>query len=183
MCSSDLSLMQVFRGLIDFIVGVFTGNWERAWNGVLGVFRGIANTIISVFEGMINFIVAGINGIVGGINGALGAISDATGGAIALSVPTVPGVSLPRLADGGTVFPSRGGSIVNVAEAGRPERIEPLDENGLSNRDKALIDFLSGGAGAGITIQINQLPGEDMEELAERVSRILAFRMRRGSLT
>jgi hypothetical protein len=51
------------------------------------------------------------------------------------------------MANGGTVFPSRGGSIVQVAEAGRAERIEPLDENGISARDKAIIDYLSNGGG------------------------------------
>jgi hypothetical protein len=37
---------------------------------------------------------------------------------------------IPRMAEGGIVMPSRGGSIVNVAEAGQPEAIIPLDRLG-----------------------------------------------------
>jgi hypothetical protein len=38
--------------------------------------------------------------------------------------------NIPRMATGGIVMPSRGGSIVNVAEAGQPEAIIPLDRLG-----------------------------------------------------
>lgn len=86
------------------------------------------------------------------------------------------------MAKGGTVFPSKDGSIVRVAEAGKPERVEPLDPNGLSDRDKAMIEYLSGGAGGGITINVYQLPGEDVQALAERISRLLSFDMRRGGI-
>jgi methyl-accepting chemotaxis protein len=38
--------------------------------------------------------------------------------------------NIPQMAEGGIVMPSRGGSIVNVAEAGQPEAIIPLDRLG-----------------------------------------------------
>lgn len=86
---------------------------------------------------------------------------------------------LPKLAMGGVVYPSVGGSIVNVAEAGRPERIEPLDPNGLSKRDLAMIKELSGGPGINVTV--NPSAGMDERELAEIVSRRIAFEIRKGS--
>lgn len=87
----------------------------------------------------------------------------------------------PRMAKGGTVFPSMGGTVVNVAEAGRPERIEPLDPNGLSQRDKAMIKMLSPGAG-GINITVNPSPGMDEKELAAIVSRRIGFEIKRGTI-
>jgi phage-related protein len=84
-----------------------------------------------------------------------------------------------NMALGGTVYPSEGGTIVRVAEAGRPERIEPLDANGLSNRDMALIQQLSGGGGA--TINVYPSAGMDERELAELVSRRIAFEVRKGA--
>lgn len=87
----------------------------------------------------------------------------------------------PQMAKGGTVFPSMGGTVVNVAEAGRPERIEPLDPNGLSQRDKAMIKMLAPGAG-GINITVNPSPGMDEKELAAIVSRRLGFEIRRGTI-
>jgi hypothetical protein len=83
------------------------------------------------------------------------------------------------MALGGTVYPSPGGSIIKVAEAGRPERIEPLDPNGLSERDKALISTLAGPAGT--TINVYPSAGMDERELAEIVSRKLAFEIRKGA--
>lgn len=86
----------------------------------------------------------------------------------------------PRMADGGTVYPSRNGTLVTVAEAGRPERIEPLDSMGLSDRDRAIIKELSGGSG--ISITVNPSPGMNEKELAAAVSRRLAFEMRKGTI-
>jgi phage-related protein len=84
----------------------------------------------------------------------------------------------PKLALGATVYPSSGGTMVTVAEAGRPERIEPLDPNGLSKRDMALIQQLSGG---GATINVYPSAGMDERELSELVSRRIAFEVRKGS--
>lgn len=84
------------------------------------------------------------------------------------------------MAKGGTVFPSMGGTLVTVAEAGRPERIEPLDPDGLSNRDRALIKELSGN-GPSMNITVNPAPGMDERELAELVSRRIAFEIRKGA--
>jgi hypothetical protein len=74
-----------------------------------------------------------------------------------------------------------GGSLVNVAEAGQAERIEPLDENGLSKRDKALILALSGSSSGGATINVYPSAGMDERELANMVSRKLAFEIRKGA--
>lgn len=49
-------VMDVLSGLIDFIVGVFTGDWEKAWNGVKNIFGAIWETIKSVVKVAINFI-------------------------------------------------------------------------------------------------------------------------------
>ena len=47
---------QLFSGLIDFIVGVFTGNWDKAWNGIKEVFSGVWTAIKGFFEGIWNSI-------------------------------------------------------------------------------------------------------------------------------
>lgn len=86
----------------------------------------------------------------------------------------------PKLAMGGTVYPSSGGTLVTVAEAGRPERIEPLNPNGLSNRDIAIMQQMGGGGGINITV--NPSPGMNEKELAAAVSRTLAFEMRKGTI-
>jgi hypothetical protein len=85
---------------------------------------------------------------------------------------------------GATVYPRRGGVMMQVAEAGQPERIEPLDPNGISERDKAIINQLAmaagAGSGTGVQITVNAAPGMDEREIANIVSRKLAFQLRKG---
>lgn len=38
------------QGLIDFILGVFTGNWEQAWEGIKTMFTGILEGIRATFK-------------------------------------------------------------------------------------------------------------------------------------
>lgn len=90
--------------------------------------------------------------------------------------------NIPPLAQGGIVRPTPGGTLARIGEAGRPERIEPLDEDGLSKRDRAIIDMLSGGQGSGATINVYPSEGMDESELASLVSRQIAFQMRRGGI-
>lgn len=87
------ALMQVFGGLIDFISGVFSGNWEQAWNGIVNMFKGIFNLIPSFVESVINGAIDLINGILKGIN----SVSKYVG----LEIGLIPHVSLPRFAAGG----------------------------------------------------------------------------------
>lgn len=89
-------VMDVFGGLIDFITGVFSGNWEQAWNGIVDMFKGIFNLIPTIVEGIINDAIAAINGIIWGINQLTGAIGIP-------AIPEIPNVSLPRFHTGGIV--------------------------------------------------------------------------------
>jgi hypothetical protein len=68
-----------------------------------------------------------------------------------------------------------------IGEAGKAERVEPLDADGLSKRDKAMIDFMSGGSRGGTTINVYPSAGMDERQLAELVSRKLAQTMRKGA--
>lgn len=169
-------LVDKFKMVADFLGDLFNdpiGTLKNLWVSLMNFF-------IAKAEGFINMFVDGMNGL---INGAVGWLADLAGAA-GLDVPMniIPKVKLgriPALADGAVAYPSPGGTLVQVAEAGRPERIEPLDPNGLSDRDKALIAEMSGG---GATINVYPSPGMDERELAEMVSRRIATEIRRGSV-
>lgn len=62
------NLQQIFQGVIDFIGGVFTGDWSRVWEGVKSIFSGICDAIGNIFKRPINFIIDGINGFIRGLN-------------------------------------------------------------------------------------------------------------------
>lgn len=99
---------RIFTGFIDFITGIFTGDWERAWNGVVNIFGGI-------FDGIAAMAKAPFNGMIGLINAFLGGLNN-------IKIPKwVPGVggksfsisTLPYLADGGHIL--NGQAIVGEA--------------------------------------------------------------------
>jgi hypothetical protein len=76
-------------------------------------------------------------------------------------------------------MPTAGGTLAVIGEAGQSERVEPLDANGLSKRDKALISFMGG---TGTTINVYPSEGMNEQELAKKVSRELAYQLRRGAV-
>lgn len=59
---------RVFTGFIDFITGIFTGNWEQAWNGVVNIFGGIFDGIVAMAKAPLNLLIGLINGVIGGLN-------------------------------------------------------------------------------------------------------------------
>lgn len=58
-----------FGGLIDFITGVFTGNWSQAWQGVQDIFKGIFEALGGLVKTPINAVISLINKAISGING------------------------------------------------------------------------------------------------------------------
>lgn len=114
------SLKIMFGGLIDFIVGVFTGNWQKAWQGVQNIFRGIFDGLTNIAKKPLNAIIKAINSMIGGLN--------------KIKLPDwVPGLGgkginipeIPMLAKGGIVDSP---TIAMVGEAGR-EAVMPLENN------------------------------------------------------
>lgn len=67
------AVLEILGGLIDFVVGVFTGDWERAWDGIVGIFEGIGEALI----GVINGIIAAINGLISGVCAGINTVINA----------------------------------------------------------------------------------------------------------
>ncbi|HFD8355320.1 TPA: phage tail tape measure protein [Enterococcus faecium] len=99
---------RVFNGFIDFITGVFTGNWSKAWDGVVNIFGGI-------FDGIVALAKAPINGLIGLINDFIGLANKIK---VPKGVPIVGGKGIhfdkiPYLAQGGHLI--NGQAIVGEA--------------------------------------------------------------------
>ena len=43
-------IITTLRGVIDFIVGIFTGDWKKAWEGLKTILKGVLDTIVSIFK-------------------------------------------------------------------------------------------------------------------------------------
>ena len=141
----------------------------------------IASAARNMWDGIKDAFKSAINWIINGWNKLQFKIPGFKLGPIKFDGFTLGLPPITPLARGGTVMPSAGGTLATIGEAGRPERVEPLDPDGLSKRDKAMIQMLSNKAGSGINITINPSAGMDERELASIVSRQIAFQLRKGA--
>lgn len=111
-------IMTALRGVIQFVTGVFTGDWKRAWDGVKTIFKGVwdtlsavirtpINAMLAVFENFTNRIVDGINSLIRRFNSISWNVPEWVpgigGNRLGFNIPQVARVSLPRLAQGGWV--------------------------------------------------------------------------------
>lgn len=99
---------RIFNGFLDFITGVFTGNWSKAWEGVVNIFGGI-------FDGIVAIAKAPINGLIGLINDFIDLANKIK---VPKGVPVVGGKGIhfdkiPYLAKGGHLI--NGQAIVGEA--------------------------------------------------------------------
>lgn len=62
------SVLDALGGLIDFIAGVFTGDWERAWEGIKSFFSGIWEAIKSIVSAVWNAIKSTISTVINTIS-------------------------------------------------------------------------------------------------------------------
>ena len=101
----------ILGGILEFITGVFTGDWEKAWEGVKKIFKGIWNSIIMIIESAINLIIKGINWMISKLNTIHFDIPDWVpiigGKSFGINISPVSEVSLPRLATGAVIPPNR----------------------------------------------------------------------------
>ena len=99
---------QIFGGFIDFLTGVFTLDWEKAWEGIKEIFRGIWNTIVGVLEAAVNLIIKGINWLISKLNSLQIKIPDwLGGGSFGFNIRPIAELQIPRLAKGAIIPPNR----------------------------------------------------------------------------
>ncbi len=177
----------------DFISGTISGVWAKVTGfftntiypfisgigaKISGFAKGMWDGLKNGLESVVNFIIRGVNLIIKGINLLIKAANAVK---IGDDIKEIKDILPVNFAKGGIVPATPGGMLARIGEAGRAERVEPLDPDGLSKRDKAMIQMLSGGAGGGTTINVYPSQGMNESELAEIVSRKIAFAMRKGA--
>lgn len=131
------NVLGLLEGLITFLTGAFTGDWEKAW-------KGIVQMVGSIFGGLEALVKTPINAVINLVNRAIGAINkisvdlpDAVGGAhIGFDIPTIP--TLAKGTDnwqGGIVqISEKGGEIVDLPSG---SRVYPHDESVRIARQEA----------------------------------------------
>jgi len=108
----------------------FGDEFMAVWETISGFVKDIVNGILGFIQSMVNGVVDGVNAVIRALNSfridiPATAMSDAF--SFGLNIPTLSRINIPQLADGGIVMPRPGGVLANIAEAGKPEAVIPLD--------------------------------------------------------
>ena len=115
------NIKKIFNGIINFITGVFSGDWKKAWSGIKDTFVGIwkllssliktpINGIIGIINGLIEGVAEGINLVIRSINTLDFDIPDwvpSIGGEhVGFSIPEISPIKIPYLATGAVIPPN-----------------------------------------------------------------------------
>ncbi len=188
-------LMTTIGGVLDFITGVFTGDWGKAWQGVVDVFDGIFSALVSILK-------VPINAVIGLINQVFEKI-----GTVSIDIPDwVPGFGgktlgfelpqIPLLAQGGV---TTGPTLAMIGEGAEQEAVLPLSKlesllgfaggagSGGSGGGDIYVDFapqitIQGGGDSSIKEQVRQGAAMTLPEL-ERMLQQLANQRKRVSFS
>lgn len=161
----------ILGGVIDFILGVFTGDWERAWQGVTKILEGIWEGFMTILKAPFNFVASTINTIISGLNKI--SIPKWLGGkGEKVNIPLIP-----KLAKGTVVSKPL---TAEVGDAGR-EAIVPLERN-LEWADNFLdvLESRGGMGGTGEIINIIQIDGKEVARTTRKLNQDDVFRNNGG---
>lgn len=167
------SLQGVFDGLIQFITGVFTGNWTQAWEGVKQIFGNAFDALVELCKIPINAVIGVINGAVKGINSILGKVTTIPdwvpvvgGQSFSMQLPTIPMLAKGGFTDGVSIAgeagteavisfdPSvRSANIANWQKAGQMLGVDPVQAASVAGAgslttDRVEVADIGGGSPA-----------------------------------
>lgn len=161
---------QIFNGITDFLTGVFTGNWDLAFSGLVQIFTGYFDIIRNVAEGVLNWVQDKLQWAADAIQG----IRD-TGSAI------INGTAGKLVGDGnatGTEYWQGGLTYVNENQRG--EIINLPNGSQVIPHDESLKQLASsnGGVTVNMTIQGNVIGNEAfMNECGKHITEKIMLAM------
>lgn len=157
----------IFSGLIKFISGVFSGDFDKAWEGIKDIFKGIWNTIIDLLNGAINIIIKGINWLIKQMNKISFDVPSwvpfVGGKSIGVNISYISENVLPHLAKG-AVIPANDEFLAVLGDQTHGNNIEAPE--GLIRK---IVREESGGSGeVHVTIVLDSVTGKKLFETVVR---------------
>ena len=104
------AFVRVWQGIIEFISGTFSQDWEMAWTGIKDILAGVLNGINTLFENATNLCRNNINSILDLMQELTSfKLPDWLGGFEfkGINIPRLDKIKLPRLATGAVIPPNR----------------------------------------------------------------------------
>ena len=183
-------IITTFRGIINFLTGVFTGDWDKVWTGIKQIFKGVFDSLYGIVKIPLNLIIGALNTVIRGVTSAINVVIRAIN-SISFTVPDwVPiiggetwGPDLDEISSDGIPYLASGGIVENVGqlfvarEAG-PELVGSIGrKTAVANNDQIVAGIEGGvyrammaananrGTGGTQTIRIiNEIDGDIVGE-------------------
>lgn len=158
-------IKNIFNGILDFVRNVFTGNWKKAWEGLINVVKNLFLGIVDTIIGAINTIIGTINRVIELVTGKSGLISKIPTTSTWQKATTSSG---PKVLPGGQRLMASGGVLSNgsaiVGERGAElltmnggvATLTPITNNSVTNL-------------GGINLSVYGAQGQNVSELADVV--------------
>ena len=137
-------IIDALSGFVDFIKGVFTGDWKKAWNGIKDFFKGIWDGFVAIVKSPINLIIDAVNWLTGkiadGLNWLIGGLNKISfdipdwvpfigGKKFGFDISEIHIPEIPHLATGGIVSaPTLAMVGDNPHASSDPEVVSPLSK-------------------------------------------------------
>ena len=193
------NVMSIFQGLIDFITGVFTGNWSQAWNGIKSIFSGAVGGLGEIIKAPLRAVVSAVNTVISGLN-KLSVPDWVPGiGGMGINIPLIPGFVNGTVRTPDTFIAGENGpelitgaanrSVFTAAQTGKifNNMAQAQDLNTASNVNAGAIGAgtitihvtnnptvnVNGGETDGIKEQLQQYDEEFLEKIRQIIVSIL----------
>lgn len=164
-CDKIDMALTALKGIIDFLTGVFKGDWEGAWNAIKQIFFGVfdslhkkAADVLNGIKELVGNVVQGVKDLVGGLGDLGGAIANkvssawnaVTSGSPAQQSMEAPLASLPVPALArGAVIPPNHRFLAMLGDQTNGTNVEAP----LETIQEALAEVLAAQGGQEITIR------------------------------
>lgn len=152
------AIQAVFQGIIDFVTGVFTGNWQQAWQGVQDIFGGIFEGLGALIKTPLNAVISIINKAISGINGLgltiPGWVPAIGGKSFSINIPEIPMLAKGGFTNGPSIAGEAGTeAVISFQRSARASNIATWAKAGqmlgVSNQPARLETFDTDDGGPG----------------------------------
>ena len=163
------NVLGVLEGIITFLTGVFQGDWEKAWTGIVNAVGSIFGTLEALVKTPINAVITLVNRAISAINNISVTLPDVVGGGhIGFNIPTIPTLAKgTNNWQGGLVqISEKGGEIVDLPSG---SRVYPHDESVRMARQESKKNFSVTIAKLADSIVVRE--DSDIDKIAEAIVR------------
>lgn len=189
------NIKQILDGIIQFVKGVFTGDWKQAWEGVKKIFGGIwdwikntfftvmniawntvmnfadtvGNVIAGIFKTIVNAVLNEIERVLNSPIRAINNLLDVINAVPGINLGKLPTFNLPRLAVGGIVNMPNKGTLVGGAITGESGR-----EGVIPLTDQQAMAELGAEIGRNVVVNLTNITKVGNRQIAREIKQINA---------